>query len=445
MKTIYAFLFLCLSCVLNTHAGSLPSTISTNTVLLANNSPYTLTGPVTVAKGVTLSVMPGVRIQSSGGTFTLSVNGTLQCFGKKDSLIHIENTLIVFNVGSVGYNKSSGIGSKFTYTHFAPGSFGTAIRSSKASVFVQHCVFEDVSYAIYAYTDSVDIYMSNSKILGKTNGYSIYNSYKNWHLELTEDTIVNGGYLYMGSSNVVHKCLFLGGTNTYYGLYGQSHTKKAEITCNYFKNIYYGINLSSLAAGHGHFTIRDNFVDSAYYGLYLASQGIEKDSFSIAGNAFLWCNYAAYFLNNISTPTPVNWALPGNYWGSADTAQIKKFIYDNRRFSMIPFRVDYTSYLNLPPTPCGPVPPGFKAVINSLKSSLDVAIYPNPANGEFRISVPGSERCSWTLCDLNGRAVAEGTCFGQQQVTTTGLKPGSYLLQVRNNKGVQACRPVLLH
>ncbi len=445
MKSIYTMIVLCFCGVLSAHAGSLPSSISTNTVLLANNSPYTMAGPVTVAKGVTLTVMPGVRIQSSGGNFTLNVNGTLQCLGKKDSLIHIENTVVVFNAGSVGYKKSTGGGSKFLYTRFAPGQTGSAIRSSKASVFAHHCVFEDVSYAISAYTDSVDIYMSNSKILGKTNGYSIFNSYKNWHLELIEDTIVDGGYLYMGRSNVVRKCLFLGGSSTYYGLYGQAHTKEAEISCNYFKNIYYGINFSSLVAGHGRFIIRDNYVDSSYYGLYMASQGIEKDSFSISGNAFTWCYYATYFLNTTATPAPINWALPGNYWGSTDTTQIKKFIYDNRRFSMIPYRVDYTAYLNQPPVPCGPVPPGFKAGINSPKATFDMAVYPNPANGEFRISLPGTDHYFWTLSDLNGRTIAEGTCIGQQQVSTTGLKPGSYLLQVRNSNGVQAYRPVLLH
>jgi hypothetical protein len=444
MKLQLFSLLLCLRLYFPLGATALPSSISSNTVLNAANSPYTMTGSVTIAKGARVLVMPGVRIQSVG-TYTLYVNGELQCLGNRDSLIHIENTVVVFNAGSVGYKKSTGGGSKFLYTRFAPGQTGSAIRSSKASVFAHHCVFEDVSYAISAYTDSVDIYMRNSKILGRTNGYSIFNSNKSWHLELFEDTIVNGGYLYMGSSNVVYKCLFLGGTNTYYGLYGQIHTKEADISCNYFKNIYYGINLSSLAIGHGRFNIHDNFVDSAYYGLYMATQGIEKDSFSISGNAFLWCNYAAYFLNSVATPAPVNWALPRNYWGSSDTAQIKKFIYDNRRFSMIPYRVDYTAYLNQPPAPCGPVAPGFKAGINPHKAFFDLALYPNPVEGVFSISVPGTERYTWTLRDLNGRAVAEGTCIRQQQVSTSGLKPGSYLLQVRNNKGVQVCRQVLLH
>jgi hypothetical protein len=425
-------------------AAILPASITGTTILDAANSPYTMNASVTVAKGGSLLVMPGVRIQSTG-SFSLFVNGELQCLGKKDSLIRLENMVVVFNNGSVGYHKGSGAGSKFVYTHFAPGQAGTAVRSSKADVFAHHCVFEDVSYAIIASTDSVDVYLSNSKILGRTNGYSIFNSYKNWHLELTEDTIINGGYLYMGSSNMVQRCLFLGGSNTYYGLYGQAHTKQAVIECNFFKSIYYGINLSALASGHGRFVIRDNFLDSTYYGVYLPSMGIVKDSFTVSGNAFLRCTYAAYFLNSTSIPLVQNWSWSGNYWGTADTSQIKSRIYDHRRYSMIAFQLDYRGHLTQSPTPCGPVPGGFTSGLNKTQRMLNVAVFPNPSDGSFWFSVPSSGEYTWRLCDLSGRLLSGGICTGTQQlVHGKGLKSGTYLLHLSNSEGVTATQKVVL-
>lgn len=440
--TFAAFLSLCV--IAGAQAAILPASITGNTVLDAANSPYTMNASVTVAKGASLRVMPGVRIQSTG-SFTLFVNGELQCLGNKDSLIHLENMVVVFNPGSVGYQKSSGSGSRFFYTRFAPGQATTAMRSSKADVFAHHCVFEDVTYAVSASTDSVDIYLSNSKILGRTNGYSVFNSYKNWHLELTEDTIVNGGYLYMGSSNVVRKCLFLGGSNTYYGLYGQAHTKQAVIECNFFKSIYYGINLSALAAGHGRFVIRDNYVDSTYYGIYLPSTSIAKDSFTVSGNAFLRCTYAAYFLNSTSTPVVQNWNWSGNYWGTSDTTQIKSRIYDHRRFSMIAFQLDYRSHLTQAPAPCGPVPGGFTSGFNRASSTVDVYVFPNPADGIFRFHTPAAGPYTWRLYDLNGRLLMGGICSGTlQEVNGQGLNAGSYLLHLSNREGVTAVQKVLL-
>lgn len=424
-------------------AGILPSNITSNTVLDIANSPYMLSGTVTIAKGVRVVVNPGVRIQSSS-SYSLYVNGELQCLGKKDSMVRIENTVVVFNAGSVGYKKSTGTGSKFLYTWFSPGQNTSAIRSSKASVFAQNSVFQDVGYAVSAYSDSVNITLRNCKIIGKTNGYSVYNSYKNWHLELLEDTIIEGGYLYMGTTNEVRKCLFLGGTNTYYGLYGQLHTKQALIECNYFKKIYYGINLSSLASGHGRFIIRDNYVDSAYYGIYMAAMGISKDSFSISGNSFLWCNYAAYILNDVTMPTPTNWAWPDNYWCTADTAKIKNFIYDNRRFAMIPFRIDYSNSLSQPKVPCGPVPPSFVLSAAQPRPTLLFSLYPNPANGAFVIYAPDAGNCSWTFSDLNGRILKEGSFYREQRLETGSFKAGTYVLQVRNRDGLCSSRTVLV-
>src|SRR6266542_1710281 len=59
----------------------LPSTITQDTTLTAEGSPYTSSGPVTVNAGVTLTIQPGVKIQIGGSSSSLVVNGTLNAQG----------------------------------------------------------------------------------------------------------------------------------------------------------------------------------------------------------------------------------------------------------------------------------------------------------------------------------------------------------------------------
>lgn len=62
-------------------AEALPSTITQDMTLTTASSPYTSTGSVTIASGVTVTVQPGVKVKIGGTSASLIVNGTLNAQG----------------------------------------------------------------------------------------------------------------------------------------------------------------------------------------------------------------------------------------------------------------------------------------------------------------------------------------------------------------------------
>lgn len=73
-------------------ATNVSGTISTDTTWTVGNSPYVMTGNVTVNAGVTLTIEPGVVVQGNASTRTLFVNGSLNASGNAGSHITFTST-----------------------------------------------------------------------------------------------------------------------------------------------------------------------------------------------------------------------------------------------------------------------------------------------------------------------------------------------------------------
>jgi hypothetical protein len=80
---------------------------------------------------------------------------------------------------------------------------------------------------------------------------------------------------------------------------------------------------------------------------------------------------------------------------------------------------------------------GNKTGIDSAKAPADIAVYPNPVGPELIIDGQGTPLQTYTLYDLNGRAVcSEKINDTKHTVSVAGLNAGLYLLQVQTDKGV---------
>jgi hypothetical protein len=73
-------------------ATNVSGTISSNTAWTSAASPYVMTGSVTVAAGVTLTMEPGVVVQGNSSTRSLTINGSLSAVGSSSQHITLTST-----------------------------------------------------------------------------------------------------------------------------------------------------------------------------------------------------------------------------------------------------------------------------------------------------------------------------------------------------------------
>ena len=115
---------------------SVRGTIGKDTTWTAANSPYNITGNVTVNSGVTLTIQPGVQVISKnnfddgqGGVFeaSLTVDGTLVAVGDSNIPIIFNDTQVTFSQLSVGWNPQVNSGSM-----------------------IKSCFFEDADLTLYS-------------------------------------------------------------------------------------------------------------------------------------------------------------------------------------------------------------------------------------------------------------------------------------------------------
>ena len=96
---------------------NVPDTISKDTTWTQANSPYTLTGPVTVNTGVTLTIEAGAVIDFGNGNY-IQVNGTLVATGTNANNIQFNNGTITFTPVSNGWNELANSGSIIQHADF---------------------------------------------------------------------------------------------------------------------------------------------------------------------------------------------------------------------------------------------------------------------------------------------------------------------------------------
>jgi hypothetical protein len=83
--------------------------INSDTTWTKTNSPYSLTAPVAVREGVTLTIEAGTTVNFND--YYIVVNGTLRARGSNTDQIHLNGGQITFTSVSNSWNEQTGLGS----------------------------------------------------------------------------------------------------------------------------------------------------------------------------------------------------------------------------------------------------------------------------------------------------------------------------------------------
>jgi hypothetical protein len=111
-------------------SNTVSGVITHDTTWTKANSPYYLSGQVTIDAGVTLTIEPGVHVIGNTWSY-IDVNGTLRAVGTKDDLIQFYSSLIDFMPSSSSWNQQTSSGCIIEYAVL--GSINMLYSSPKIS------------------------------------------------------------------------------------------------------------------------------------------------------------------------------------------------------------------------------------------------------------------------------------------------------------------------
>ena len=199
---LIAILFLMTAIVTDAMAFSVGGIINVDTTWDVTNSPYTISSPIQVAPGVTLTINPGVTVSSGD----IQIFGSLHAVGTTNSFVRFNGTNIKPGGNSVSQDQPFNINIK--YSDFSGGSLyyptGNAIYGSLnlqdskltgipymylwypvADSYIERNIFIN-SGGISAGLDNVDLFVRNNVFIDQTTGHAV----RNWAAYGTANQIV---------------------------------------------------------------------------------------------------------------------------------------------------------------------------------------------------------------------------------------------------------------
>jgi hypothetical protein len=412
-----------------------PSVISANQTWNAAGSPYLISQNSAILSGANVTVLPGVEIQG-GFNITLTIHGGFVCLGKVDSMITINQVLLAFQPTSPDYNPSNGSGNRIIFTRFSPltGSAG-CISSLRNNLLIDHCFFDGFLYCVNAADDSIKLWIKNSRFRGgKDITHPIYKLTKNSVLEFTGNTVEGAHDLWLAEKNTVSNNYFTGGSNAY-GINVLVTTVAAEISCNNFKNTYYGIYAANLSSSVKTINIHNNNFDSCKYTLDIGTGWNVQDSVKFHNNNLRNYTKSVFAVSGGGSGSFTWFNMSSNYWGTTDTSVIISGIYDNRSSAIVTIRVNFSKILTAPVTPCWPEKGSTLFAKQDFEKSLFL-LYPNPARDICNISVRDNGVYSIIITDFYGKVFSQKSFSGNQyQINLQNLTNGSYLIFLTDKNG----------
>lgn len=335
MKKALLTLTFSLLYILSSYAQTtVPAIISTDQVWDMSGSPYLINQNTYVDTGVTITVMPGVTIESSVG-YNLQIHGEFRAIGTSDSMITISTVALYFQENSKPHNFTTGAGSYLKYCNII-GFFSTSL--SKGSIYarnslkIEYCNLTELKDGInvdatFLNTYRIDILNCNFDGSNYIYGYLI-RTRKNIIFNIHNSIFQNSGNLFIDgtvnfTNNIVRN---LNSVTSYF-------YDTTNITCNLFRNIDYGINMR--IDGVKKLNFNYNTLDSMGYLSFnpmLLIYSAKQNNFTANNNNFMRYTGTAekidLTLNNSNPSTSDTIDFKDNYWGSSDSTTIESYISD---------------------------------------------------------------------------------------------------------------------
>jgi parallel beta-helix repeat protein len=335
--------------------------INSDTTWTKSSSPYTFTGPVGIAEGVTLTIEPGVTINL--GLFTLEVNGTLNAKGTPtDKVIFNSNHQNIWPPQNIilPYDNPT---CKIENAILNQTSINGQSSYSNASVTINNCSLEG-NAAINVWGSTT---ISNSFITGAVllRGSSI----------VSDNTLLNGIDIAGSCSGSSFSGTYIVSGNNItnqQGIYVMNVGAAGTIT----GNIISGGSTAGICQADGFpmmsATIEKNLISNNQFGILIRTK---NDNSTIQDNTITNNKIGILYPTPLQTITDNNIqdnsqyniqagyttaTAKNNWWGTTDSQAINQTIYDNKNDFHLGI-VSFVPFLTAPnpqamPNPNAPIP-----------------------------------------------------------------------------------------
>lgn len=391
-------------------ATTFSGVINSNTTWTLANSPYSLTGNVLVNQSATLTIEPGVTVNTND--YYIKVDGTMNAQGTNDNKITLTHggadypdfdgdSAVMFTGKSTTWNETSQTGciiSNAVVTNSKPGdSFAISITSAGPKICNSTIISTGNNRAIYIsndYGNSAPLIVNNyisSNMEGIT--VNIQNSNVNT-TQIINNTISNcqvGIEVYGGNPLIVGN-LIINNTGSVLGGNG-------------------GIRLDHINAEP---TIVNNTITANSVGLNVLDAATATLSNNNIVNNSLYNVYLYPGLTGMSTE---RFDATNNYWGTVDAQAINQSLYDYK-YDFNLGEIYFTPYLSAP-SPAAPTYVNATSGVGGSLTSGGVTRIDNGGNKTYTFSPNSGYHISDVL--VNGSsvgAVATYTIQNMQGPTT---------------------------
>jgi hypothetical protein len=284
--------------------------INSDIVWDKTNSPYVLTGPVTINSGAKLTIEAGVQVDLNGNY--LQADGPLEAQGSSTEKVYLSGGSLVINSNSRIRNAVVSSTLMITINSGSPSIYYSQIDSRLTVKGGKPVISNNIlSDGVHADAVGGPVTIKNNNITSRSGDRAIY--VQGIHASISGNTIVGNNnmgiqiYLYVSSVSISNNII----SNCSYGIHHFAGSNNDYITNNAVFNNTVGIY------NRGRMTLKENTI--AYNEIGLKSTHLA----TIENNNFL--NNSRYNLENIHI---VDFNATNNWWGTTDASLISSTIFD---------------------------------------------------------------------------------------------------------------------